>query len=171
MWTCRCALCTGDSSCWRSSPISLDTHVPPLVCSAALLWQVKVKVCGLYGCLPYVRRCQDQLGSCHPTAAFAVAQLVAGGEVVGLETKTTYAETTAEGCSWSEWLTFCVKVQQHRGASLALHLLVHSPQRPSACTPLHITSSTTESCHNWPLQLPWLTGCSRPCHMSLGRTH
>jgi hypothetical protein len=67
-------------------------------------------VCSLYGCLPGVRRKHDLQEAAQPTAAFAVAQLVAGGEVLGLEAKTTYAETMLEGCNWSEWLTFCVKV-------------------------------------------------------------
>lgn len=64
----------------------------------------------MYGILPGLRRKRDQLGGFQPTATVAVAQLIASGEVLGLETKTTYAETTMEGCSWSEWLTFCVKV-------------------------------------------------------------
>jgi hypothetical protein len=72
--------------------------------------QVKIKVNALHGHLPYVQQCCDQLGHFHPTAAFVVAQLSAGGEVLGLETQTTYAETLQEGCIWSEWITFCVKV-------------------------------------------------------------
>jgi hypothetical protein len=72
--------------------------------------QVKVRICSLYGCLPGVRRKHDLQEAAQPTAAFAVAQLVAGGEVLGLEAKTTYAETMLEGCNWGEWLTFCVKV-------------------------------------------------------------
>eukprot|EP00878_Enallax_costatus_P036478 GHUV01040968.1.p1 GENE.GHUV01040968.1~~GHUV01040968.1.p1 ORF type:complete len:502 (+),score=176.25 GHUV01040968.1:517-2022(+) len=71
--------------------------------------QVKVKVCSLFGTLPCLKSRQYQLGSFRPSAVFVVAQLVASGEVLGLETKTTYAETTVEGCSWAEWLTFCAK--------------------------------------------------------------
>jgi hypothetical protein len=72
--------------------------------------QVKVKVAALHGQLPYVQQVSEQLGHFHPTAAFVVATLSAGGEVLGLETQTTYAETQQEGCMWAEWLTFCVKV-------------------------------------------------------------
>jgi hypothetical protein len=72
---------------------------------------VKVKVASCSGALPYVaRRAEQQPGPPQPTAAFVVAQLVAGGEVLGLETKTTYADTGCEGCLWDEWLTFCIKV-------------------------------------------------------------
>jgi len=81
-----------------------------MACHASV-HQVKVKVSALHGQLPYVQQCCDQLGHFHPTAAFAVAQLSAGGQVLGLATQTTYADTMQEGCMWSEWLTFCVKVR------------------------------------------------------------
>jgi hypothetical protein len=71
---------------------------------------VKVKVNSLHGHLPYAQQCREQLGHFHPTAAFVVASLSAGGEVLGLETQTTYSDTLQEGCMWAEWLTFCVKV-------------------------------------------------------------
>jgi hypothetical protein len=73
--------------------------------------QVKVKVNSLHGHLPYAQQCKEQLGHFHPTAAFVVASLSAGGEVLGLETQTTYTDTLQEGCMWAEWLTFCVKVR------------------------------------------------------------
>lgn len=85
------------------------------MCAAA--HQVKVKVSALHGQLPYVQQCCDQLGHFHPTAAFVVAQLSAGGQVLGLATQTTYADTLQEGCMWSEWLTFCVKVRPGHHAS------------------------------------------------------
>lgn len=72
--------------------------------------QVRVKVNSLHGVLPYVQQAQDQLGHFHPTAAFVVASLSAGGEVLGLQTQTTYTDTLQEGAMWAEWLTFCVKV-------------------------------------------------------------
>lgn len=69
-----------------------------------------MKVNSLHGVLPYVQQAQDQLGQFHPTAAFVVATLSAGGEVLGLQTQTTYTDTLQEGAMWAEWLTFCVKV-------------------------------------------------------------
>jgi hypothetical protein len=94
-----------------------------LLACPALHVQVKVRICSLYGCLPGVRRQHDLQEAAQPTAAFAVAQLVAGGEVLGLEAKTTYAETMLEGCNWSEWLTFCVKVRREACRHLVLQLL------------------------------------------------
>lgn len=40
-----------------------------------------------------------------------MARLVAGGEELGLETKTTFAEAVPGGCSWDEQLTLCLKVR------------------------------------------------------------
>lgn len=77
---------------------------------APLPTQVRVKVNSLHGVLPYVQQAQDQLGHFHPTAAFVVATLSAGGDVLGLQTQTTYTDTLQEGAMWAEWLTFCVKV-------------------------------------------------------------
>ncbi|KAF6260720.1 phosphatidylinositol 3-kinase [Scenedesmus sp. NREL 46B-D3] len=94
---------------WRfylSCDVDLQASTAALAAATAA---VRVRVCSLYGCLPGVRRTHDLREAAQPTAAFAVAQLVAGGEVLGLEAKTTYAETMLEGCNWSEWLTFCVK--------------------------------------------------------------
>lgn len=71
--------------------------------------QVKVKVVGLCGRLPLRRKQPEDGPSCRPTAAHVVATLIADGEVLGLECKTTYAETSLQECSWSQWLTFCVK--------------------------------------------------------------
>lgn len=68
-------------------------------------------MCSLVGRLPYVTRSADSGGHARPSAAYVVALLVAGGEVLGLEVKTTYAETSVEGAVWAEWLTFCVKVR------------------------------------------------------------
>jgi hypothetical protein len=80
-----------------------------------------MRISSLYGELPALR---DPLrvaaacgggaaGSALPppgAAAFVVARLVAGGEELGLETKTTYAEAGTCGCSWGEQLTLCLKV-------------------------------------------------------------
>lgn len=97
------------------NPVSTSPALDVLACLHTRLLQVKVKVNALHGHLPYVKQCCEQLGHFHPTAAFVVAQLSAGGEVLGLETQTTYAETLQEGCSWAEWLTFCVKVGEWVG--------------------------------------------------------
>ncbi|KAF8067321.1 Phosphatidylinositol 3-kinase [Scenedesmus sp. PABB004] len=71
--------------------------------------QVRVRLAALHGAPPYARRRRDAGEGGRPTSAFAVAQLVAGGEVLGLEAKTTYADAGPDGCAWDEWLTFCVK--------------------------------------------------------------
>lgn len=62
---------------------------------------------GLYGLLPVLR------GPASPGAAasaFVVARLVAGGEELGLETRTSFAEAGHGGASWGEQLTLCLKV-------------------------------------------------------------
>lgn len=69
-----------------------------------------MKVNALHGHLPYTQQCAEQLGRFQPTSAFIVGTLSAGGEVLGLQTQTAYADTLQDGCRWSEWLTFCVKV-------------------------------------------------------------
>jgi hypothetical protein len=43
-------------------------------------------------------------------ALHVVAQLVADGEVLGLDVMTTPSESSTYACSWGEWLTFCVCV-------------------------------------------------------------
>lgn len=122
----RSGTCTVGMPCFGTT-----NHVCP---------QVKIKVNALHGHLPYVQQCCDQLGHFHPTAAFVVAQLSAGGEVLGLGTQTTYAETLQEGCIWSEWITFCVKVcdpplpHPLHNPHLSPLLHIYSPDPHPRCT-------------------------------------
>jgi hypothetical protein len=55
-----------------------------------------------------------------PSAVYVAASLVAGGEVLGLETRSAYAEAGPAGAAWSEWVTFCVKVYVFVGACVFL---------------------------------------------------
>ncbi|MEW5302904.1 MAG: hypothetical protein WDW36_005643 [Sanguina aurantia] len=51
----------------------------------------------------------DSIPSGLPTGVHVVACLSAAEDVLGLECRTTYANSGPMGVAWSEWLTFCVK--------------------------------------------------------------
>jgi hypothetical protein len=66
-----------------------------------------VKVASLVGQLPGLED-HDRPSQC--TAVFVEARITADGELLGLETKTTFTEASASSCAWDEWLTLCLKV-------------------------------------------------------------
>jgi hypothetical protein len=103
---------------------------------ASPLYQVKAKVVNLQGQLPIHRpqRLED-LTQLQPAALYVEAKLHTPEEMIGLETKTTYAESLQDGCLWNEWLTFCVKVRPP-----SVYLL--SPFHPSPSL-LHIPKPNT----------------------------
>lgn len=121
------ALCTTNCTESGSSSTELGYH--------HFFWQVKLKVCSLNGQLPSFRHSYDQLDGCRPTAAYVVARLVAGSETLGLETKTTYVESTPTGCNWGEWLTLCIKVSINIMASQKQYSQ-YQAMRHCLCQPL-----------------------------------
>jgi len=78
-----------------------------------MLWaQVRVRVCEFLGPLPSQKHSQDtSVSRPSSTAVYVVASLSAGGNILGLETRTTYAESNPCGSEWGEWLVFCFKVR------------------------------------------------------------
>jgi hypothetical protein len=71
-----------------------------------------VRVNEYQGQLPSHQHDEEHLSSSSrsSTAVHVVASLTAGGNILGLETRTTYTESNACGSEWGEWLVFCVKV-------------------------------------------------------------
>lgn len=66
-------------------------------------------------------------------AVFVVAKLVASGEVLGLECRTSHAEAGANGCAWDDWLTFSIKYRD----------LPHSTQLTLTCWEMRDGRPTT----------------------------
>lgn len=64
-----------------------------------------------------------------PVALHVVAQLVADGEVLGLDVMTTPSESSTYACSWGEWLTFCVCVSTQRQQTLPASPCCVAPSR------------------------------------------
>ena len=105
-----------------------------LSCDVAL--PVQVRVDALLGRLPALRGPAAVVGgggggapsaSAPPAAAaaaFVVARLVAGGEELGIETKTAYAEAATGGCSWhgDGPLALCLK---YRDLPCDAHLVLN----------------------------------------------
>eukprot|EP00200_Dunaliella_tertiolecta_P009890 CAMPEP_0202375868 /NCGR_PEP_ID=MMETSP1127-20130417/6472_1 /ASSEMBLY_ACC=CAM_ASM_000462 /TAXON_ID=3047 /ORGANISM="Dunaliella tertiolecta, Strain CCMP1320" /LENGTH=1054 /DNA_ID=CAMNT_0048973485 /DNA_START=2551 /DNA_END=5712 /DNA_ORIENTATION=+ len=71
--------------------------------------QVRVRICEFLGLLPSQKQQLQDVSGSRSTAVYVVASLTAGGNILGLETRTTYAESNACGSEWGEWLVFCVK--------------------------------------------------------------
>ena len=98
----------------RSAAASVSTCASLVYTRAcpASICQVRVRIGSVFGVLPHARCSHDDVGGPRPSAACVEACLVAGGEVLGLEARTTYAEVASEGAVWSEWLTFCIKARE-----------------------------------------------------------
>ena len=94
--------------------------------------QVKIKVASLQGTLPSLRQhALEARESVQPSALFVEAKLTTPEETLGLETKTTYADSQPLGCTWDEWLTFCVKVNMFLVMRGPCSMLITPQHKPS----------------------------------------
>ncbi|KAK9811578.1 hypothetical protein WJX72_006428 [[Myrmecia] bisecta] len=100
---------------------TLDGFIFYLSCDINL--QFRVRVDKLLGRLPAYLDCtpEDLVEGVRPSSLYVVGQLCAHGEVLGLPSRSRYAEAGLQDCTWGTWLAFPVKYRdlpQH--AQLAL---------------------------------------------------
>eukprot|EP00798_Chlamydomonas_sp_ICE-L_P029143 gene29143-32361_t len=71
--------------------------------------------------------------SSRPTALHVVASISVAQEPFGLDARTVYADSSATGCVWAEWLTFVVKYRDlPHDAQLALNVYEYCEGVPMA---------------------------------------
>eukprot|EP00967_Tisochrysis_lutea_P082942 scaffold115013_cov21-Tisochrysis_lutea.AAC.2 len=90
-------------------PSNLCSKAKQDLIALARTMQVRVRICEFLGLLPSQKQQLQDVSGSRSTAVYVVASLTAGGNILGLETRTTYAESNACGSEWGEWLVFCVK--------------------------------------------------------------
>lgn len=115
----------------------------------------RVRVSDLQGQLASFRAHYDDNSDAKPTAVFVVARITSCEETLGLETRTTYVDSSPSGCVWGEWLTFCVKVRiasypPPPWLASCPNLLSPAETAERLCDPPPLPSDSTGTCPTTP---------------------